>query len=101
MWVDGQQHKLIFPAVDIGQNTSDNTTNNFVAPMNGTVVSQTVDAPAEVKKGDVLMIIEAMKMEHNLKAPCDGIVTEYFFAPGDLVSGGATVLSFSPTTQSD
>lgn len=101
MWVEGQQHKLIFPAVDLGQNTSDNTANNFVAPMNGTVVSQTVDTPAEVKKGDVLMIIEAMKMEHNLKAPCDGIVTEYFFAPGDLVSGGATVLAFSPTTQSD
>ena len=101
LWLDGKQYNFIFPAPDMGQNHTDSSTDNFVAPMNGTVVSLGVDAPATVKEGDVLMIIEAMKMEHNLTAPCDGMLSEYFFAAGDLVSGGATVLTFTPSTEAD
>lgn len=101
LWVDGKQFNFTFPAPDMGQNHTDSSTDNFVAPMNGTVVSLGVDAPATVKEGDVLMIIEAMKMEHNLTAPCDGVLSEYFFAAGDLVSGGATVLTFTPSVETE
>ena len=39
--------------------------------------------------------MEAMKMEHSIIAPHDGAVEEFFFNPGELVDGGATLLAFS------
>ena len=40
------------------------------------------------------MVIEAMKMEHNIRAPQDGVITEYLFSEGDLVEGGQVVAVF-------
>ena len=62
--------------------------------MNGSVVTLLVEAGTAVKKGDSLIVIEAMKMEHTLSAPADGTVAEFFFAAGDLVSQGAELLKF-------
>lgn len=67
----------------------------FKAPMNGKIVSVLVEAGAAVEKDQTLVIMEAMKMEHSLKAPSAGTVTEVFFAEGDLVSGGDDLLSFT------
>ena len=67
---------------------------SLTAPMNGSVVTLLVEAGAEVKKGDSLIVIEAMKMEHTLSAPADGKVAEFFYAAGDLVSQGAELLKF-------
>lgn len=64
------------------------------APMHGTVVTLQVEAGVEVKKGDSLLVMEAMKMEHCIGAPSDGLVTEFYFQPGDLVDGGAELLAF-------
>lgn len=64
------------------------------APMHGTVVTLQVEAGVEVKKGDSLLVMEAMKMEHCIEAPGDGLVTEFYFQPGDLVDGGAELLAF-------
>lgn len=64
------------------------------APMHGTVVTLQVEAGVEVKKGDSLLVMEAMKMEHCIEAPSDGLVTEFYFQPGDLVDGGAELLAF-------
>ncbi len=66
----------------------------LTAPMNGTVVELLVAAGAEVKKGDTLMVMEAMKMEHAIKAPSDGKVLEFFFEAGALIEGGAVLLDF-------
>jgi 3-methylcrotonyl-CoA carboxylase alpha subunit len=38
--------------------------------------------------------MEAMKMEHTIKAQADGMVLQFHFAPGDLVEGGASLLDF-------
>ncbi len=43
--------------------------------MPGTILSVNVSNGSAVKKGDVLMILEAMKMENEIMAPCDGTVT--------------------------
>ena len=64
------------------------------APMHGTVVTLQVQAGVEVKKGDSLLVMEAMKMEHCIEAPSDGLVTEFYFQPGDLVDGGTELLAF-------
>ena len=62
--------------------------------MNGTVVTHLVEAGKPVKKGDGVIVIEAMKMEQTLHAPQDGTVSEFFFQPGELVEGGAELLAF-------
>jgi 3-methylcrotonyl-CoA carboxylase alpha subunit len=62
--------------------------------MNGTVVDILVSAGDTVSQGDALVIMEAMKMEHTIKAPADGTVTEIYYGKGDLVDGGADLLAF-------
>lgn len=55
------------------------------SPMPGTILSVNVSVGQSVKTGDVLMILEAMKMENDIVAPCDGTIKQL------LVSKGATV----------
>jgi 3-methylcrotonyl-CoA carboxylase alpha subunit len=45
-----------------------------------------------VKKGEPLAVIEAMKIEHTITAPTDGVVAELLFAAGDLVADGDELL---------
>ncbi len=58
------------------------------APMPGTILSVNVASGASVKKGDVLMILEAMKMENEIMAPCDGTIASVNVAKGAAVSSG-------------
>jgi len=65
---------------------------NLSAPMNGTIIDVLCEADSQVKAGDALIIMEAMKMEHTIKAPCDGSVKNVFFKQGDLVNEGAALI---------
>lgn len=87
--------RLVTP--DLGISDEDDHHAGFVAPMNGTVVGLMVEPNQVVKKGQTLMMMEAMKMEHALKAPSDGVVTEFYYQAGDLVDGGAALLNFEAT----
>lgn len=58
------------------------------SPMPGTILSVNVSNGSAVKKGDVLMILEAMKMENEIMAPCDGTVTSVAAAKGAAVESG-------------
>ena len=62
------------------------------APMPGKLVSFAVQAGDTVHKGQVLAVMEAMKMEHTIAAPADGVVAELLYAPGDQVAEGAELL---------
>ena len=84
---------LILP--DLGDDDEQDNAGNLTAPMNGTMVTLLVDAGAEVKKDQALLVMEAMKMEHTIRAPSDGRVAEFYFQPGELVDGGAELLAFS------
>jgi 3-methylcrotonyl-CoA carboxylase alpha subunit len=66
----------------------------LAAPMPGTVVQVLVEAGQQVTRGTGLIVVEAMKMEHTIKAPADGTVGEVHFRVGDPVSEGAELLSF-------
>lgn len=60
------------------------------APMPGTILDVKVANGQTVKKGDVLMILEAMKMENEIMSPCDGTVTSVI-AKGTSVETGASL----------
>jgi len=60
-------------------------------------VTQLMVAPGvHVRRGEPLMIIEAMKMEHTVTAPTDGIVEAIRFSAGDLVEEGAELITLAP-----
>jgi 3-methylcrotonyl-CoA carboxylase alpha subunit len=70
-------------AADVGRLT---------APMPGKVVSFAVKAGDTVVRGQTLAVMDAMKMEHTIAAPADGVVLELLYAPGDQVAEGAELL---------
>ena len=69
--------------------------------MKGTVVDIRVEVGESVRAGDTIVIMEAIKMEHAIKAPVDGTVTDVYFAVGDLVDGGSDLVGFEPSPSTD
>lgn len=61
------------------------------SPMPGTILSVNVTNGATVKKGDVLMVLEAMKMENEIMSPFDGTVTSVNVSKGAAVETGAVL----------
>ena len=61
---------------------------SVVAPMPGNILAVNVAAGQAVKKGDVLMILEAMKMENEIMSPCDGTVGVVNVTKGATVETG-------------
>jgi 3-methylcrotonyl-CoA carboxylase alpha subunit len=64
------------------------------APMHGRIVALLVAAGARVKKGQPLLVMEAMKMEHPVCAPADGAVSEFLCKEGALVDEGSSLVVF-------
>ncbi len=68
------------------------------SPLQAQLVEWQVAVGAPVQAGDVVVILEAMKMEHEVRAPLTGEVRELFFQPGDLVNEGDVLARFAATT---
>ena len=64
------------------------------SPLPGVILDVKVKEGDVVKRGQTLMILEAMKMEHTLVAPGPGHVAAYYFAVGEQVSEGSDLLDF-------
>ena len=60
----------------------------ITSPMPGTILSVNVQNGSVVKKGDILFILEAMKMENEIMAPCDGTVAAVSVTKGAAVESG-------------
>jgi acetyl/propionyl-CoA carboxylase alpha subunit len=69
---------------------------SLVAPMPGTVVRVAAAVGDEVKAGDALVVLEAMKMEHGIKADADGTVASVSVAPGQQVDAGTVLAVVTP-----
>ncbi|MCO4761987.1 MAG: hypothetical protein KC502_10820 [Myxococcales bacterium] len=69
-----------------------------LSPMTGKVVVVHASVGQSVSKGDVLVVVEAMKMEQPLAAPRDGVVAKVSCATGDLVDGGIVLVSLEPAS---
>ena len=59
--------------------------------MPGTILDVKASSGQSVSKGDVIMVLEAMKMENDIVAPCDGTVTSIVVKKGDSVQSGDTL----------
>ena len=76
------------PAPAAGATTS-------TAPMPGTILKVNVSGGQAVKKGDVLMVLEAMKMENEIMAPADGTVSSVNVTTGASVESGAVLCTLA------
>jgi len=66
------------------------------SPMPGRIVKVLANVGQQVKQGDPILVLEAMKMTHQILAPIDGTVKGIYFGPNDLVSGEATLFEIQP-----
>ncbi|MBS7707117.1 biotin carboxylase N-terminal domain-containing protein [Chelatococcus asaccharovorans] len=87
LFADGEAWPFAAPAADVatGGAASDGA---LLAPMPGRVISVDVAEGDAVRQGERLIVLEAMKMEHGLTAPFDGVVTELKAMTGEQVSEG-------------
>ncbi len=81
---------VIDPFIQIVENGAQ--AGRLTAPMPGKLVSFAVKAGDAVKAGQTLAVMEAMKMEHTIAAPKDGVISEILYAAGDQVSDGAELI---------
>jgi 3-methylcrotonyl-CoA carboxylase alpha subunit len=65
---------------------------NIVSPMPGRVIKIAVNEGDAVQKGDLLVVVEAMKMENNIMSPGDGVVDSISVSIGDLVDGSTRLI---------
>jgi len=69
--------------------------------MPGNVIRVLVKAGERVSRGQQLLVMEAMKMEHAIVAPVDGVVEKVLFNPGDLVQNGSELIEFTQLESSE
>ena len=65
------------------------------SPMPGTILNVKVSVGQEVKKGDVICVLEAMKMENEIPSPCDGVVASVHVQKGASVGANDVIISIN------
>jgi 3-methylcrotonyl-CoA carboxylase alpha subunit len=95
MNIDGESSSLQSADSNRGQQQHDSRHAPFAAPMSGNVVAVHIQPGTWVKAGSAVITMEAMKMEHTLRAPADGIVTALLASIGEQVSEGTVLAEFT------
>jgi len=90
----GHTHRLFFEDPTTVVAAVDVVDMNVTAPLPGKISDVLIEVGEKVRKGAGLMVIEAMKMEHTVVAPADGIIATIHFTVADLVDEGAILLEF-------
>ena len=90
--LDGETFVFLHSDPLAGADAAHGSSGDIVAPMTGVVRLVTVKSGDSVKAGDRLLVMEAMKMEHTLKAPRDGIIESVFASEGGQAEGGAVLV---------
>lgn len=93
VFYQGQTHQLSTQIPGLyGDDAEQKQDDGLVAPMPGKIITLFVKEGDQVKSGDKILVMEAMKMEHTLYAPNDGTVKEIFYQEGDQVSDGVELV---------
>ena len=79
-----------------GQRGCDAAGGRLTAPMPGRIIAISATPGVRVERGAALLVMEAMKMEHTIVAPADGMIEDILFAVGDQVAEGAELVRFVP-----
>ena len=95
LWEEDAQYEFLLEDPRTREFTASATTGGLTTPLPGVVVSVPVSVGHKVAAGEVLMVIEAMKMEHTITAPYAGTVQAIHFARGDRVPEGSQLLELA------
>ena len=95
LWTEGQHYELTLEDPRTKEYSAEVSEGGLTTPLPGVVAAVNVAVGQAVSAGDVLMVIEAMKMEHNITAPYAGIVQAVHFRPGDKVAEGTALLELT------
>ena len=98
VWLEGQHYDFVYEDPRSEEFTAAATGGGLTTPLPGVVVAVKVTEGQSVAAGEVLMVIEAMKMEHAIAAPHAGIVQALHYAAGDRVSEGSALLELTPAS---
>jgi biotin carboxyl carrier protein len=93
-WVfhDGAVYEIVSETGSGGRRRGAHHHGSLTAPMPATVVTINVQPGDQVHRGDVLIVLEAMKMELPVRAPGDGTVEAVHCRPGQLVQPGVSLI---------
>ena len=96
VWLGGQHYDFVHEDPRSQEFSATATGGGLTTPLPGVVVAVKVTPGQAVAAGEVLMVIEAMKMEHAITAPHAGTVQTLHFARGDRVAEGSELLELTP-----
>ena len=94
-WITIQGQTFVVTEADGNSNSSGEERGGLTAPMPGIVTEILVKEGQRVRSGQPLMILEAMKMEHQVTAPKSGQIEKIYFSEGEKVDMGSDLLSIS------
>ena len=95
LWSGNTHQELLIDDPRTQEFTASASSGGLTTPLPGVVSAVNVQQGQAVTAGEVLMVIEAMKMEHSITAPYDGVVQTLHFARGDRVPEGSELLELS------
>jgi len=98
LWAKGEHFEVLLDDPRLKEFSATAAQGGLTTPLPGVVAAVTVKAGQSVAAGEVLMVIEAMKMEHSIRAPSDGVVKVVHFARGDRVPEGSQLLELAPVS---
>lgn len=95
--VEVQVPKIETVVTDCRNTVNVASSDNFIgeavkSPMPGSILDIKVDVGSKVKKGQLLIVLEAMKMENEIFSPSDGVVTQIIVAKGSTVSANDNLI---------
>jgi acetyl/propionyl-CoA carboxylase alpha subunit len=96
--VDGRTVRWTYsppPSADAEHAAHAAASGDVTAPMPGKIISVDVQPGTEVEQRTLLVVLEAMKMEHRIEAPFAGVVRDVRVKPGQLVTSGATLVTIA------
>jgi 3-methylcrotonyl-CoA carboxylase alpha subunit len=91
VFAGGEHRRLTLESLEVEEGPQG--TGSLSAPMPGKIVAVLTNVGTAVSRGEALLVLEAMKMEHTITAPADGVVKAIHYAAGEQVLEGAQLLT--------
>ncbi|OVE81801.1 hypothetical protein BVY03_02680 [bacterium K02(2017)] len=97
--IDGKDVELEYPSKSSARKAQTEGPGRMISPLPGKVLKVMVKQDENVKLGQTLVVVEAMKMEHAIKANCAGVIKKIFYAEGEQITAGVELVKIESDTQ--